>query len=161
MKKRINSKQKGNRGEREWAKICREHGYEESKRSQQYCGGTTESADVTGLPYIHQEVKFGYDMTVEQLRDFLCQAIQDASKSRKEYETLIPVVAHKKTYGKWFVTMETSDFAYMFDIAFEDINALPKISTTMYVTYVTLPVEDWFVIYKEFEASLSINREVS
>lgn len=162
-KKRINSKQKGNRGEREWAKICREHGYD-CKRSQQYAGGTEESADVVGLPYIHQEVKYGYDMTVEEIRGFLSQAISDAVSARdwENNELLLPIVAHKKTYGKWFVTMESIDFAYMVNIAFSnmsygDITYLIRPEHELY--YVTTPVEDWFSIYKEFESFMAISEK--
>jgi Holliday junction resolvase len=145
----INSKQKGNRGEREWAKVCKEQGYE-CRRSQQYAGGTKESADVIGLPYIHQEVKYGYDMTIEEIRKFLIQAMTDANNS-----LLTPIVAHKKTYGKWFVTMEHSDFVNMCLLA-EDANALPINSITYEITYVTMPADDWFKIYKEFESSMKI-----
>lgn len=154
MKKKVNSKQKGNRGEREWAKICREHGYD-CKRSQQYCGGTTESADVVGLPYIHQEVKFGYAMTVEEIREFVIQAIMDAAISRQKITTLlIPIVAHKKTYGKWFVSMETTDFRLMCNIIIDNDDLMKTITNS--ITYVTLPAEDWFSIYKEFEATMAI-----
>jgi Holliday junction resolvase len=155
MKKRINSKQKGNRGEREWSNLCKDHGYN-TRRSQQYAGGTQESADVVGLPYIHQEVKNGYACTIEEIREFLRQAIEDAAKSRKVHELLIPIVAHKKTYGKWFVSMETTDFVDMYTTAIGE-NIIPKVLTNN-ITYVTLPEDDWFQIYREFEASMSIDK---
>lgn len=160
MSKKINSKQKGNRGEREWSNLCKEHGYN-TRRSQQYAGGTKESADVVGLPYIHQEVKNGYDMSIEQLRGFLKQAIDDAAKSEeeKDCEILLPIVAHKKTYGKWFVTMETAGFAFMYSTAISPVSIpMPR---TEKLTYITMPEDDWFVIYKEFEAQMEIAKKVS
>ena len=51
----MNSKQKGGRGEREFAAFCREQGYD-AKRGQQFQGGA-DSPDVKGLPGIHIEVK--------------------------------------------------------------------------------------------------------
>lgn len=161
-KKKVNGNRKGKVGEREWAKICREHGYN-CRRSQQYAGGTEESADVVGLPYIYQEVKFGYSMAVEEIRKFLSQAINDAVLVRdwENNEFLLPIVAHKKTYGKWFVTMESIDFAYMVNIAFSDIphSTAYLVRPEHELYYVTLPVEDWFAIYKEFEPSMAIREK--
>ena len=48
------SREKGKRGEREFASLCREYGYA-ARRGQQYCG--VEGDDVIGLPGIHAEVK--------------------------------------------------------------------------------------------------------
>jgi len=147
----VNSKEKGKRGEREWVKICREHGFKNARRSQQYAGGTEESADVVGLPYIHQEVKYGYDMTVEEIRGFLEQAIRDSGGS-----TNIPIVAHKKTYGKWFITMDWQDFVEMYCIAYDKPN-----NTGIYsgeIKYVTIPADDWFELYKEFYSAKELER---
>ena len=52
----MNSKLKGGRGEREFAALCRDEGYEDTKRGQQFQGGA-DSPDVKGLPGIHIEVK--------------------------------------------------------------------------------------------------------
>jgi Holliday junction resolvase len=146
---RVNSNQKGKRGEREWVKLCREHGFEKARRSQQYAGGTEESADVVGLPYIHQEVKYGYDMTIEQVREFVEQAIRDNAGSSN-----IPIVAHKKTYGKWFVSMEWQDFVGMYLLAY-----CQPFFTQLYtgrIKYVTIPADDWFEMYKEFYSAREI-----
>ena len=48
------SREKGKRGEREFAKYCRDHGYD-CRRGQQYSG--LGGDDVVGLPNIHIEVK--------------------------------------------------------------------------------------------------------
>ena len=146
---RVNSNQKGKRGEREWVKLCREHGFEKARRSQQYAGGTEESADVVGLPYIHQEVKYGYDMTIEEIRTFVFQAIEDNAGS-----TNIPIVAHRKTYGKWFVSMEWSDFVNMYCGAFGNSISVEEYLGT--IKYVTIPADDWFEMYKEFYSAREI-----
>ena len=94
----MNSKQKGNRGEREIASKLREHGYD-CKRGQQYCG-LNGDADVIGLPGIHIEVK-----RVEKLNiyDALSQAIRDC-------RDLIPTVMHRKNNHEWIVTLRLDDF---------------------------------------------------
>lgn len=95
----INSKKKGSRGEREWAKLCREYGFN-CRRTAQYCGNTGEAADVVGIPGIHQEVKW-----VERLnlRDAMEQAKKDCGNN-------IPIVAHKKNNKEWLVTMRAEDW---------------------------------------------------
>lgn len=105
----MNSKQKGARGEREWASFCRDQGYE-ARRTAQYCGNTGEASDVVGLPGIHIEVK-----RVERLNldDAMSQAIRDSQ------ELKIPIVAHRKNNSPWLVTMRA---------------------------------EEWFELYKEWEA---------
>ena len=47
----INSRRKGKAGELEWARLCREHGYD-CRRGQQFSGSNGD-ADVVGLPGIH------------------------------------------------------------------------------------------------------------
>ncbi|ADZ20977.1 hypothetical protein BJV85_002068 [Clostridium acetobutylicum] len=90
------AKKKGANGEREWASKCREQGYENVIRGQQFCG-LNGDADVIGLPYIHSEVK-----RVENLNlyDAMAQSIRD----KKENE--IPIVAHRKNNCDWLVTMQ-------------------------------------------------------
>lgn len=93
----MNSKQKGARGEREWAAVCREHGYD-ARRGQQYNG--LEGEDVIGLPGIHIEVK-----RVERLN------IEDAiAQSKADAKEKIPIVAHRKNNCKWLVTMDAETF---------------------------------------------------
>lgn len=45
----MNSKQKGKRGELEWASYCRGQGYD-CRRTAQYCGNTGDASDVVGCP---------------------------------------------------------------------------------------------------------------
>ena len=106
----INSRDKGQRGERDWAKFSRAHGFPHNRRGQQYCG--IEGQDCVGIPGLHQEVKW-----VETLRidEAMAQAIRDAG------EGLIPIVAHRKNqelskekkakyYRPWKVTLRAEDF---------------------------------------------------
>ena len=95
------SREKGKRGEREFAKLCRDEGFD-VRRTAQYCGNTGEAADVVGLPHIHVEVKF-----VERLNiyDAVSQAMRDADQDGR-----MPIVAHKKSRFPWLVTMPAETF---------------------------------------------------
>jgi Holliday junction resolvase len=94
----VKSIDKGKRGEREWAKFCRRHGFD-CRRGQQYSG--IEGEDVVGLPHIHQEVK-----RVERLEIY--NAIEQSIKDAKDGE--IPIVAHKKNRKPWLVMMDANDW---------------------------------------------------
>ena len=93
------SREKGKRGERMWASVCRDNGFD-AHRTSQYCGNTGEAADVVGLPNIHVEVKY-----VERLNiyDAVAQAVHDAKEG-------LPIVAHKKNRCGWLVTMPAEVF---------------------------------------------------
>jgi Holliday junction resolvase len=93
----MNSKQKGARGEREFAAVCREHGYE-ARRGQQYNG--IEGEDVIGLPGIHIEVKRVERLNIEEA---MSQSIGDAQGN-------IPIVAHRKNNCEWLITMRAEDW---------------------------------------------------
>ncbi len=95
------SKEKGKRGERMWASLCRDNGFD-VHRTSQYCGNTGEAADVVGLPNMHVEVKF-----VERLNihDAIDQAVRDA-----ELDGRMPMVAHKKSRCGWLVTLPAEVF---------------------------------------------------
>ena len=96
----MNSKQKGGRGEREFAAVCRNEGYDNVHRGQQFQGGI-DSPDVKGLPHIHVEVK-----RVEKLRihDAMQQSINDCKGKA------IPIVAHRRNRDKWMITMLAEDW---------------------------------------------------
>jgi hypothetical protein len=94
----MNSKQKGARGERQWAKFCRDQGFADCRRGQQYNG--LDGEDVVGLPEIHVEVK-----RVERLN------INDAMfQSQCDAQGKIPIVAHRKNDDVWLVTMNAYDW---------------------------------------------------
>jgi hypothetical protein len=94
----VNSRSKGKRGELEFSRLCREHGYE-TRRGQQYCGANGD-ADVVGLPGIHIEVK-----RVERLN------IEDAMiQARRDAKGKIPIVAHRRNNEPWKITMDAKDW---------------------------------------------------
>lgn len=96
---KINSKQKGKKGELEFSNLCKEHGFN-TRRSQQYAG-INNDADVVGLPGLHVEVK-----RVERLN--ISNAIRQAIRDKAEDE--IPIVAHRKDREPWLITMRADDW---------------------------------------------------
>lgn len=92
-KKGANGKQKGKRGELEFAKLCRDQGYEDCRRGQQYNG--LEGEDVVGLPNIHIEVKRTQALRLYEAMD---QATRDAGEK-------LPIVAHRRNNCDWVVIM--------------------------------------------------------
>lgn len=98
----VNSKQKGKRAELEVAKILKQHGYDDARRTAQYCGSTGDAADVVGLPGFHLEVK--HQETV-RLDEWWAQAKRDS-----DFTGNIPLVVHRKNGQKWKVTMDFETF---------------------------------------------------
>lgn len=96
----MNSKLKGGRGEREFAALCRDEGYDNVQRGQQFKGGV-DSPDVKGLPGIHIEVK-----RVERLNihEAMAQSIRDSESKA------IPIVAHRRNRDDWMITMRAADW---------------------------------------------------
>ena len=118
-KKKINSKQKGARFERELAGLLKDYGYSEARRTAQYCGKTGDASDVVGLPGIHIEAKHQEKM---YLYDWMEQAERDSKGSGN-----IPVVFHRKNNAEILVTMRFDDFMKIykeFD-ASQFLNKLP------------------------------------
>lgn len=101
-----NSRAKGAEGEREWANVLKEHGYE-ARRGQQYKGGS-DSPDVIGLPGIHQEVK-----RVEAFR--LYPSLEQSKRDAADAE--IPIVVHRMNRKPWVVVMDAEDFLKMYEDA--------------------------------------------
>ena len=100
----MNSKQKGGRGEREFAALCREEGYDHAQRGQQFSGGI-DSPDVKGLPHVHVEVK-----RVERLNihEAMKQAVRDSGGKA------IPIVAHRRNRDNWLITMPATDWFQLY-----------------------------------------------
>lgn len=100
-KKKINSRQKGQRGERAWRDMLREQGFDSAYRSQQFCG-SANSADVIchELPSLHFEVKYTEKFNAY---DAINQAWQDAGDKT-------PVVAHRRNNCDWLVIMKADDW---------------------------------------------------
>ena len=96
---KINSRDKGKRGELEIAHILQEYGYD-ARRGQQF-SGINGDADVVGVPYLHLEIK-----RVQALN--LDKAMEQSTGDAKEDE--IPVVMHRKDRKPWLVTCNLDDF---------------------------------------------------
>lgn len=101
----INSKQKGNAGEREWVKWLKENLGIRARRGQQF-KGTPDSPDViSDLKSVHWEVK-----RVEKLNlgKAMTKAIEDAKADQ------MPIVAHRKdgdrwNPAEWMITLQAKD----------------------------------------------------
>lgn len=92
------SRQKGKRGEREFAAFLCSLGVE-ARRGVQYHGGPDSPDVVSGLP-VHWEVK-----RVEKfdLTGSLKQAVDEAQDGKT------PIVAHRKNNGEWVAVLRMSD----------------------------------------------------
>src|SRR6478736_382700 len=96
----MNSREKGKRGERAWRDELRVNGYA-ARRGQQFAG-SPDSPDVVceQLRWIHFEVK-----AVERLN------IEDAmEQARRDCGGKVPIVAHRRNFRAWLVTMEAETF---------------------------------------------------
>jgi len=96
----MNSREKGKRGERQWRDELRAQGFQ-ARRGQQF-SGSADSPDVVceQLRWIHFEVK-----AVEKLN------IQDAmDQAGRDCGGKVPMVAHKRNFRPWLVTMEAETF---------------------------------------------------
>lgn len=109
------SRDKGKRGERAWAAVCREHGFTDARRSAQFSGKEGRASDVEGLPGIHQEVKWVEHLN---LRDAMAQSLRDATA---EGRGRLPIVAHKKNECGWLVTMTADDWFRLYAAYFEEL----------------------------------------
>lgn len=107
-KKTINRKQKGARFERSLAAKFREYGYNESRRTAQYCGNTGDASDVVGLPGLHIEAKHQEKM---YLYDWVEQAKRDAAANGA---INIPAVFHKKNNAEILVTLTLDGFMMIY-----------------------------------------------
>jgi len=100
---KINSKDKGARGERELANKLKEYGFD-CRRGQQYCGANGD-ADVVGLDGVHIEVKRTERLS---LYDALAQAKHDARGGE------MPVVMHRKNNCEWVVIQPLEDWIELY-----------------------------------------------
>ena len=107
----MNSREKGKRGERQWRDELRANGFA-ARRGQQF-SGSAESPDVVceELGWIHFEVK-----AVERLNvyDAMDQARADAGGDQGSAgaspHRKVPIVAHRRNFRPWLVTMEAETF---------------------------------------------------
>src|SRR5512141_99130 len=106
----MNSREKGKRGERQWRDELRANGYA-ARRGQQF-SGSPDSPDVVcdSLPWIHFEVKAVERLNIE---DAMEQARRDCKRTEvkgQRTEPRIPIVAHRRNFRPWLVTMEAETF---------------------------------------------------
>ena len=101
----VNSKQKGAVAERELAKILREHGFTDARRTAQYCGSSGDAADVIGIPGFHLECKRQEKM---HLYDWYAQAVRDSAETGET-----PVVVHRASRKPWLVSLALDDFLFI------------------------------------------------
>ena len=100
--KKVNSRQKGARGERAFAALLRNYGLG-AYRGQQFRGGS-DSPDVVcpDLPHVHFEVKNCVASTV--FYEWVEQAIRDAGEGK------LRVVAHRAKHHDWICILPVQDF---------------------------------------------------
>lgn len=106
MSKSINSKTKGKVGELELVHYLKEKGYD-VRRTSQYCGQTGDASDVTGLEWVHPEVKRVERLNIDTAME---QAVRDSAETSK-----FPVVFHRKNRKPWLVTMRIDDWLELYE----------------------------------------------
>lgn len=99
-KRRVDSRAKGARGERELANFLQSHGFE-ARRGQQNKGGADSPDVITNVPGIHIECKRTETLSVYAA---MAQAIRDAGSART------PTVFHKRNNKEWLVILRANDF---------------------------------------------------
>lgn len=97
----MNSKRKGNDGERELCRFLTDSGFPAHRNDQMYVGGAgNPDVEAEGLEAYHLEVK-----RVERLNvsEAMRQAERDASGK-------IPAVVHRRNREPWLITLHLQDF---------------------------------------------------
>ncbi len=99
-KRRVDSRAKGARGERELAALLVSRGFE-ARRGQQNKGGSESPDVITNVPGVHIECKRTEALSVYVA---MAQAIRDAGPN------LTPTVWHKRNNKEWLVILRADDF---------------------------------------------------
>jgi Holliday junction resolvase len=105
----MNSREKGKRGEREFAEYLRERGFD-ARRGQQFSGGADSPDVVTNIPGIHFEVK---RRESGSLYEWLSQAIKDAGFGKT------PIVAHRKNQKEWVAILPMANLLALLSLSSE------------------------------------------
>ena len=108
----MNSKQKGKRGELEWAQWLKDR-YHDAQRGVQYKGSVDSPDVISDLENVHFEVK-----RTEKLRIY--EAFEQADKDAGEDK--IPVVAYRKSRKDWLIIMDASHWLRMIEKYNEFLN---------------------------------------
>lgn len=98
------SRNKGARGEREFAELLREYGFKTARRAgfKQTAGGGEPDVECEELDYFHFEVK-----RVERLN--LWGAIEQAKTDSGNRPDKIPVVVFRKNNSPWYAIVPARD----------------------------------------------------
>ena len=109
----MNSRQKGKVGEREFASLLREHGFD-ARRGQQF-SGSPDSPDVVSdaLAWLHVEVKRVQNLNLaaacaQAEGDQTGSGLTGAKPGRTK--KLAWVVAHRRNHASWLITMRAEFF---------------------------------------------------
>jgi len=104
---KINSRNKGKVGEREFASLLREHGFD-ARRGQQF-SGSPDSPDVVSdaLAWLHVEVKRVQNLN---LTDACVQAEGDCGRGAPAGHKKPWIVAHRRNHAPWLITMRAETF---------------------------------------------------
>lgn len=98
------SRHKGQTGELELARLLRDHGFPDVRRTSQYCGKTGNASDLTGLQGIHIESKRTERLNLYEAME---QAKRDAEAAGKR---AFPTVFHRRSKRPWVVVMCLEDW---------------------------------------------------
>jgi hypothetical protein len=98
---RINSRQKGKRGELEFAALMRELWRTPARRGQQFRGGSDSPDVVHGMRDVHIEVKRRENCDIEKW-------LQQADNERRTAND-VSLVAHRRSGELWKVTVYACD----------------------------------------------------
>jgi hypothetical protein len=103
----MNSRNKGKVGEREFAALLREHGFD-ARRGQQF-SGSPDSPDVVSdaLAWLHVEVKRVQNLN---LADACAQAEGDCWRGAPAGHKKPWIVAHRRNHAPWLITMRAETF---------------------------------------------------
>jgi Holliday junction resolvase len=96
----VNSRDKGKRGEREWAEFLRDYFGLQARRGVQYSGGPLSPDVVGGWRGTHPEVKFTQSFQPDK---WIEQAERDAANGT------IPYVAYRANRKPWLVIVKAED----------------------------------------------------
>jgi len=110
----VNSRDKGVRGEREWAAFLRKVFGIVARRSRQYCGDAGD-CDVLGVDGLSCEVKRVEALSIYPAMD---------KATAQSLPGSVPYVAHRRNRKPWLVTLRAKDlrrFAEVFLDAIEKV----------------------------------------
>jgi len=101
--RRIDSREKGARGERDCRDLLRGFGYE-AHRGQQHSGGADSPDVIHSIPGVHIEVK---RVEGNDPYRWIKQAVSDCGDR-------VPVVFHRRNHKEWLVILRAEDFLRTF-----------------------------------------------